>query len=59
VDTMCDSVEECSGKSLVHQYLGPLLEGQVGGHDDALTSVGAAYDFEACSPVHRGCQPGR
>jgi len=46
VDAVSDAVQECAGQAFVNEDLGPLFEGQVGGHDDALAFVGATNDLE-------------
>ena len=46
VDAVGDAVEQCPGEPFIEKDFGPLFEGQVGGHDDALAFVGAAKDIE-------------
>ena len=46
VDAVGESVEECAGESLVAEDLGPLLEGEVGRHQNALPFVGTAEHLE-------------
>jgi hypothetical protein len=46
VDAVSDAVEKGSREPLVHENFGPLFEGQVRGHDDALALIGATDDFE-------------
>ena len=46
VDAVGDAVEERAGHTLVAEYVGPVLKGQVGGEENALAFVGAAYDLE-------------
>ena len=46
VDAMGEAVEHGAGEAFVAEDLGPVLEGQVGGDDEALAFVGAADDFE-------------
>ena len=46
VDAARDAVEERSGHAFVAQYLGPVLEGQVGCEQNALAFIGAADDLK-------------
>ncbi len=46
VDAVGNAVEQRAGEAFVSEDLGPLLEGQVGGEDEALAFVGAAYYVE-------------
>lgn len=46
VDAVRDAVEQGASQALVAEYFGPVLEGQVGGEDDALAFVRTADDLE-------------
>jgi len=41
-----EPVKQCTGESLGAKYLGPFLEGQVGGHHEAVMLIGAADDLK-------------
>ena len=46
VDVVGEAVQQRAGQSLRSEHLGPLVEGQVGGHQDGAALVALAEDLE-------------
>ena len=46
VDAMGQAVQQGSGQALAAQHFGPLLKGQIGGHDQAGAFVGPTHHVE-------------
>ena len=46
MDVVCEPVQQSAGQPLRAEHLGPLVERQVGGHEDRATLVALAEDLE-------------
>ena len=46
VDMMGEAIEQRAGQSLGAEHAGPLIEGQIAGHDDRAAFVALAEDLE-------------
>ena len=49
---VCEPVQQSAGQPLRAEHLGPLVERQVGGHEDRSTLVALAEDLEE-HPYHK------